>query len=70
MTNWQYDTYEDDADVGPNAPKSIRFRGKMPVGSEARAKAASKETWRSRRATKRVAKSASGIRNRRLKRTD
>lgn len=70
MTNWRYDTVVDEeVDTGTN-PVAPRFRGKMPVGSEAKAKAASKETWRSRRATKRVARSGGGIRNRRNKRID
>ncbi len=67
MTKWQIE-FDDEPEEAPSAPLAIRYRGKMPVGSEARAKAASKETWRSRRATKRVARVASGIRNRRNKR--
>jgi hypothetical protein len=71
MTKWQIEhDFDDDTDVGPPDPTSRRFRGKMPVGSEARAKAAAKETWRSRQATKRVARVTSGIRNRRNKRLD
>ncbi|MEX2188271.1 MAG: hypothetical protein WD875_15800 [Pirellulales bacterium] len=71
MTKWQIEQeFEDEAELGPPEPVSRRFRGKMPVGSEAKAKAAAKETWRSRQATKRVARVASGIRNRRNKRLD
>jgi hypothetical protein len=71
MTKWHYDTGLDEESDDPHAgPVGTRLRGKMPVGSEARAKAASKETWRSRRATKRVARMSSGIRNRRNKRID
>jgi hypothetical protein len=71
MTKWQIEhEFEDEAEQMPPAPASRRFRGKMPVGSEARAKAAAKETWRSRQATKRVARVTSGIRNRRTKRPD
>ncbi len=71
MTKWQFEQeFEDEAELGVPEPASRRFRGKMPVGSEAKAKAAAKETWRSRQATKRVARDASGIRNRRNKRLD
>ncbi|RIK79318.1 MAG: hypothetical protein DCC68_13440 [Planctomycetota bacterium] len=71
MTKWQIEhDFEDEAEQAPPEPIARRFRGKMPVGSEARAKAAAKETWRSRQATKRVARVTSGIRNRRNKRID
>jgi hypothetical protein len=70
MTNWRYETVVDEEVDDVSSPLAPRFRGKMPVGSEAKAKAASKETWRSRRATKRVARNASGMRNRRNKRFD
>jgi hypothetical protein len=71
MTKWQIEhEFEDEAELSVPEPVSRRFRGKMPVGSEAKAKAAAKETWRSRQATKRVARVASGIRNRRNKRLD
>ncbi len=71
MTKWQFEReFEDEAELMPPDPLSRRFRGKMPVGSEAKAKAAAKETWRSRQATKRVARVSSGIRNRRNKRLD
>jgi hypothetical protein len=71
MTKWQFEhEFDDDSELGPPSPLARRFRGKMPVGSEAKAKAAAKETWRSRQATKRVARVTSGIRNRRNKRID
>jgi hypothetical protein len=68
MTKWRWDvTEEDDPGVAFQEP-SHRERGKMPVASDAKAKAASKDTWRGRRATKRIARVSSGIRNRRQKR--
>jgi hypothetical protein len=71
MTKWQFEQeFDDDTELSPPEPQSRRFRGKMPVGSEARAKAAAKETWRSRQATRRVARVTNGIRNRRNKRID
>lgn len=71
MTKWRFEQeFEDEAELSPPSPLSRKYRGKMPVGSEAKAKAAAKETWRSRQATKRVARVASGIRNRRNKRVD
>lgn len=71
MTKWRFEQeFEDEAELSPPEPLSRKHRGKMPVGSEAKAKAAAKETWRSRQATKRVARVASGIRNRRNKRID
>ena len=53
-----------DAETTKEQSKARRDRGKFPVGSESRAKAAAKETWRSRQATRRVAKVKGGIRNR------
>lgn len=71
MTKWRQEhDLEEEAELTPPEPMARRFRGKMPVASEARAKAAAKETWRSRQATKRVARVTSGIRNRRNKRLD
>ena len=43
-------------------------RGKMPVGSDAKAKAAKKSTYASERAGRAISRRASGIRNRRHKR--
>jgi len=69
---WKWDAAEgdDDAMDAPTPPEDARSRGKMPVGSEAKAKAASKNTYRSRRASKRVSRTGGGIRNRRNKRLD
>jgi hypothetical protein len=44
-----------------------RDRGKMPVASEGKARAASKSTWRSRQVSKWIARHSDGIRNRRRK---
>jgi hypothetical protein len=67
MSDWHVEGWdEDDAQVPE--PASRRFRAKMPVSSDARAKAASKATWKSRQATKRVARAHGSIRNRRQKR--
>ncbi|MEX0586194.1 MAG: hypothetical protein WD176_06100, partial [Pirellulales bacterium] len=41
-------------------PIRRRDRGKMPVGSEGRARAASKATWRSRRVSKWIARHSDG----------
>ena len=73
MKKWELDVAEgeqEDCLDSPDPRPRARSRGKMPVGSEARAKAASKTTFRSRRASKRVSRSGSGIRNRRNKRLD
>jgi hypothetical protein len=68
MTDHRWDSVDEEEDALSAAPLSRRSeRGKMPVAREARAKAASRATWRSRRATKRIARSTSGIRNRRNK---
>jgi hypothetical protein len=68
MNQWQWDAMEDDGHLEVPTPLGRKYRGKMPVASEARAKAASKATWRSRQATKRVARLHGSIRNRRQKR--
>jgi hypothetical protein len=69
MSKWRWDlTDEDDPGIAFQEPIARHERGKMPVASDAKAKAASKDTWRGRRATKRIARVASGIRNRRQKR--
>ena len=69
---WKWDAAEEEDDLmdAPVPPADARSRGKMPVGSEAKAKAASKTTFRSRRASKRVSRSGGGMRNRRNKRLD
>ena len=61
MSDW-WEGEDDDRSM-----RQEQERGKMPVGSDARAKAAKKRTYASDRARKRVAK-AGGIRNRRHKR--
>ena len=69
MSKWRWDSPdEDDPSVAFQEPNARNERGKMPVASDAKAKAASKDTWRGRRATKRIARLAGGIRNRRQKR--
>ena len=69
MSKWRWDSSDDDDPiVAFQEPNSRHERGKMPVASDAKAKAASKDTWRGRKATKRIARLASGIRNRRQKR--
>lgn len=69
MSKWRWDlTEDDDPSIAFQEPNSHRERGKMPVASDSKAKAASKDTWRGRKATKRIARVASGIRNRRQKR--
>jgi hypothetical protein len=67
MSDWHVDAWDEEEPEVP-APASKRFRAKMPVASDARAKAASKSTWKSRQATKRVARAHGTIRNRRQKR--
>jgi hypothetical protein len=69
---WEWDPAEelDEPEPHTNPGSRTRSRGKMPVGSEAKAKAAGKTTYRSRRASKRVSRTVSGIRNRRNKRLD
>lgn len=64
----RWDQVDDDATfLDLENPVIHREKGRMPVASDAKAKAASKETWRGRRATKRVAQVTSGIRHRRKK---
>ncbi len=73
MTKRQWDAeYGDDPQDDPlddyvdeDMAIQRKDRGKMPVGSESKAKAASKATWRSKRATKRISRNGGGIRNRR-----
>ncbi len=70
MTKWQWDASHDDDPLDDpvdeeDIPIQRKDRGKMPVSSESKAKAASKATWRSKRATKRVSRTGGGIRNRR-----
>ncbi len=65
MTNWLDDI---DDDTGWVALRR-EARGKMPVGSQSRARAAGKSTYASKRARKRAAR-AGGIKNRRHKRCD
>jgi hypothetical protein len=47
-----------------------RDRGKMPVASEARARAACKVTWRSKELSRRLGRKTDGMRNRRLRKLD
>lgn len=47
-----------------------RDRGKMPVASEARARAACKGTWRSKALSRRLGRKTDGMRNRRLRKID
>ncbi len=73
MTKWQWDASHDDDpleeppddSINDDLPVQRKDRGKMPVSSESKAKAASKATWRSKRATKRISRTGGGIRNRR-----
>jgi len=62
MTEW----WEEEDDYRPMRQESER--GKMPVGSDAMAKAAKKRTHASERAGRAISRRASGIRNRRNKR--
>jgi hypothetical protein len=79
MTNANWDLYpdndlpHDDVEelldgVDEHDERRRKERGKMPVARDARARAASKETWRSRRAAKRFGKAADGIHKRRIRR--
>jgi hypothetical protein len=47
-----------------------RDRGKMPVASEARARAACKVTWRSKAVSRRLGRKTDGMRNRRRRKVD
>ncbi len=47
-----------------------RDRGKMPVGSEARARAACKDTYRSKAISRQLGRRTDGMRNRRLRKMD
>ncbi len=69
MNRWNIDPVDDD-DIEESTPNRAtrKSRGKMPVGSEAKAKAASKATHRSKRAGKKISRSTGGMRNRRNKR--
>ena len=70
MNRWNLDV-DDDADVEETTSnRSTRrlSRGKMPVGSDAKAKAASKATYRSKRTGKQISRATGGMRNRRNKR--
>jgi hypothetical protein len=63
-----WDQLADEAgDDEQDRPIRRRDRGKMPVASEGRARAASKATWRSRRVSRWIAQHSDGIRNRRRK---
>lgn len=65
--HWEEESANDDS--GPDVDLIRRKdRGKMPVGKEARARAAGKETWRSRAISRKLGRQTDGMRNRRIKR--
>lgn len=75
MVSIRWDDWDEDdiVDVGTTEREPVvrrRDRGKMPVGSEARARAACKVTWRSKAVSRRLGRQTDGMRNRRLRKID
>ena len=68
-SRWEFEDVESD---GADRDEIVRRRdrGKMPVGSEARARAACKVTWRSKALSRRLGRKTDGMRNRRLRKVD
>jgi hypothetical protein len=73
-SRWEFKDFEADAFEGNAAERDEvvrrRDRGKMPVGSESRARAACKVTWRSKALSRRLGRKTDGMRNRRLRKVD
>ena len=65
---WVSDDSEPEDQLGGMVRR--RDRGKMPVASESRARAACKATWRSKVVSRRLGRRTDGIRNRRQRKVD
>lgn len=73
MVSMQWDSDDFLADAQAQEQERVirrRDRGKMPVASEARARAACKGTWRSKALSRRLGRKTDGMRNRRLRKFD
>jgi hypothetical protein len=71
MVSTRWDEFDDlDAEAVDREIVRRRDRGKMPVGSESRARAACKVTWRSKALSRRLGRKTDGMRNRRLRKID
>jgi hypothetical protein len=67
--HWEADDFQSDTAEQERITRR-RDRGKMPVASEARARAACKVTWRSKALSRRLGRKTDGMRNRRLRKLD
>lgn len=72
MVSIRWDNYDDGAAELAEHDDIVRRRdrGKMPVGSEARARAACKVTYRSKLVSRQLGRRTDGMRNRRLRKID